>query len=43
MSIIITGIPIYNSYYLPTIRHKEVMDKVDEIYKLLKKGRRKGC
>ena len=28
---IATGIPIYNYYILPVIRHKEIMDKLDKI------------
>ena len=32
-----TGIPIYNYYILPIIRHKEMMDKIDGFDKRLKK------
>ena len=35
--IIATGIPIYNYYVLPVIRHKEMMDKIDSFDKRLKK------
>jgi hypothetical protein len=35
--IIATGIPIYNNYILPVIRHKEMMDKIDGFDKRLKK------
>jgi hypothetical protein len=35
--ILATGIPIYNYYVLPGIRHKEMMDKVDSFDKRLKK------
>jgi hypothetical protein len=35
--ILATGIPIYNYYVLPVIRHKEMMDKVDSFDKRLKK------
>ena len=37
ISIIATGIPIYNYYILPVIRHKEMMDKIDGFDKRLKK------
>ncbi len=37
VSIIATGIPIYNYYILPVIRHKEMMDKIDGFDKRLKK------
>jgi hypothetical protein len=37
MTIIATGIPVYNYYLLPGIRHKELMDKMDTIDKRLKK------
>ena len=37
ISIIATGIPIYNYYLLPVIRHKEMMDKIDGFDKRLKK------
>ena len=36
ISIIATGIPIYNYYILPVIRHKEMMDKIDGFDKRLK-------
>ena len=32
-----TGIPIYNYYLLPIIRHKEMMDKIDSFDERLKK------
>lgn len=32
-----TGIPLYNYYLLPGIRHKEMMDKMDTFDKRLKK------
>ena len=32
-----TSIPIYNYYLLPAIRHKEMMDKIDNFDKRLKK------
>jgi hypothetical protein len=32
-----TGIPLYNYYILPVIRHKEMMDKIDGFDKRLKK------
>jgi hypothetical protein len=36
ISIVATGIPIYNYYILPAIRHKEMIDKhkeiIDKIY-----------
>ena len=37
ISIIATGIPIYNYYILPVIRHKEIIDKIDEFDKRLEK------
>ena len=37
ISIIFTGIPIYNYYLLPIVRHKEMMDKIDTFDKRLKK------
>ncbi len=37
ISIFATGIPIYNYYILPVIRHKEMMDKIDGFDKRLKK------
>lgn len=37
ISIIATGIPIYNYYIVPVIRHKEMMDKIDGFDKRLKK------
>jgi hypothetical protein len=37
ITIIVTGIPIYNYYILPIIRHKEMMDKIDGFDKRLKK------
>jgi hypothetical protein len=37
ISIIATGIPIYNYYILPVIRHKEILDKIDGFDKRLKK------
>ena len=37
ISIIATGIPIYNYYVLPVIRHKEMMAKIDGFDKRLKK------
>jgi hypothetical protein len=37
ISFIATGIPIYNYYLLPVIRHKEMMDKIDSFDKRLKK------
>jgi len=37
ISIIVSGIPIYNYYILPVIRHKEMMDKIDGFDKRLKK------
>ncbi len=37
ISIIATGIPIYNYYILPVIRHKEMMNKIDGFDKRLKK------
>jgi hypothetical protein len=37
ISIIATGIPIYNYYILPVIRHKEMMAKIDGFDKRLKK------
>ena len=33
---IATSIPIYNYYILPVVRHKEMMDKIDEFDKRLK-------
>ena len=36
ISILISSIPIYNYYVLPVIRHKEMMDKIDNIDKRLK-------
>lgn len=36
-SIVVTGIPFYNYYLLPVIRHKEMMDKIDSFDKRLKK------
>lgn len=35
--IIATGIPIYNYYILPIVRHKEIIDKIDDLDKRLKK------
>ena len=35
--VVATGIPIYNYYVLPVIRHKEMTDKIDSIDKRLKK------
>jgi len=35
ISIIATGIPVYNYYILPVIRHKEMMDKIDGFEKRL--------
>ena len=32
-----SGIPIYNYYVLPVIRHKEMMDKIDGFDKRLQK------
>lgn len=37
IAIVDTGIPIYNYYVLPVIRHKEMMDKIDSFDKRLKK------
>lgn len=37
IAIVATGIPIYNYYLLPVIRHKEMMDKIDSFDKRLKK------
>ena len=37
ISIIATSIPLYNYYVLPAIRHKEIMDKIDDFDKRLKK------
>ena len=37
IAIVATGIPIYNYYLLPVIRHKEIMDKIDSFDKRLKK------
>ena len=37
ISIIATSIPLYNYYLLPVIRHKEIMDKIDDFDKRLKK------
>ena len=37
ISIIATGIPIYNYYILPVIRHKDMMNKIDGFDKRLKK------
>ncbi len=37
ISIIATGIPIYNYYISPDIRHKEMLDKIDGFDKRLKK------
>jgi hypothetical protein len=37
VSIIVTGIPFHNYYILPVVRHKEMMDKIDEFDKRLKK------
>lgn len=37
ISIIATGIPIYNYYILPVIRHKDLMDKIDGFDKRLEK------
>jgi hypothetical protein len=34
---IIGGIPMYNYYILPVIRHKEMLDKIDGFDKRLKK------
>ena len=31
------GIPLYNYYILPVVRHKELMDKIDGFDKRLKK------
>jgi hypothetical protein len=31
------GIPLYNCYLLPGIRHKEIMNKMDSLDKRLKK------
>ena len=35
ISIIASGIPIYNYYVLPVIRHKEMMDKINGFDKRL--------
>jgi len=35
-SIVVTGIPFFNYYLLPVIRHKELMDKIDSFDKRLK-------
>jgi hypothetical protein len=35
--LVASGIPIYNYYVLPVIRHKEMMDKFDGFDKRLKK------
>lgn len=37
ISIIATGVPIYNYYILPDIRHKELMYKMDSFDERLKK------
>jgi len=37
ITIIASGIPIYNYYILPVIRHKEMMDKIGGFDKRLKK------
>ena len=37
ITILATGIPIYNYYLLPGIRHKEMMDKIISFDKRLKK------
>ena len=37
ISIIATSIPIYNYYILPIIRHKEMLNKIDDFDKRLKK------
>jgi hypothetical protein len=34
---IATGIPLYNYYVLPVIRHKELINKIDDFDKRLKK------
>lgn len=41
ISIIVSGIPIYNYYILPTIRHKEMIDKIDGFDKRLKELEKK--
>ena len=37
LSIIAISFPLYNNYVSPAIRHKEVMNKFEEIDKRLKK------
>ena len=37
ISILVAGVPIYNYYVLPAIRHKEMMDKIDSFETRLKK------
>jgi hypothetical protein len=37
VSILVNGIPIYNYYVLPNIRHTEIIDKMDSFDKRLKK------
>ena len=37
ITILATSIPIYNYYLLPVVRHKEMMDKIDNFDKRLEK------
>ena len=37
ISIVATSFPIYNYYYLPFIRHKEMIDKINGFDDRLKK------
>jgi hypothetical protein len=37
ITIVITGIPIYNYYILPRDRHKELINKIDSFDERLKK------
>jgi hypothetical protein len=41
ISVIATSIPIYNYYLLPSIRHKEMMDKIYGFDKRLEKLEKK--
>lgn len=37
ITILATGIPIYNYYALPAIRHKEMLDKIESLDKRVEK------
>ena len=43
LSIIVISFPLYNNYVSPVIRHKEVMNKFEEVDKRLKIRKIREC